>query len=721
MMKCQDKIMFKSCLLSFGLLILLISPFEAWAAEQDDSEEIVPGQAAVTNPAQSVSSLDASRSISLEADSLVYEQVDKTYQATGKALLKQGEKELTADKLLLQTATQDTLAEGNVSYRDSKAEIIGSRLRLNLSSEQGQLQDGRIFLRQGNFRLSGVDIKKLGQSTYQVQSGSFTTCDGDIADWKFTAKKIRVHLGDYATAQHVWFYVKDTPLLYSPYVVFPVKAERESGFLMPNFGNSKEKGVMTSLAWYQVIDRNMDMTVRADYMSELGIGKGLEYRYLLGRENLGEMQYYHVNGISDNSDTYGFAWRHGGTLPGDVWLAADAQYVDDRQFFEDFGEVAEEYNQDKTVSQLWAQRNWAKLNLVGRARYIQDLEQSNDTTLQRLPELSIDLPRYRIGSSPLYGSLETLITNFNRDEGEEGRRLYLRPSLAAAFRPGSWLELVPEVALYERIYDADSPGDEKTLPEFKVTLSTRLQKVFMLKDWGAVKIQHSVEPYLTYLYRPNESEEDLPLFDLRDRLSPRNLLEYALVNRLTLRKDHNGGQPTYREIFNLRLSQIYDIYEARDDDLDEKEPFSDLRVELSVRPSTRTYLTMDNLISAHGDLEFSQFRATAGAKDEVGNGVSLNYSYRDDDIESLKTEYLSAKVDTSLLKPLYLSFEERYSLYEKRSLETYVAMEYRSQCWSLFLSYRDRLDDQAVMISFALAGLGKVGSITSSLSTSEAE
>jgi len=59
---------------------------------------------------------------------------------------------------------------------------------------------------------------------------------------------------------------------------------------------------------------------------------------------------YHVSGIDETPDSFALDWQHDGTLPGNVRLAADVEYVDRLEFFEDFGESADEYNRDHTVS-----------------------------------------------------------------------------------------------------------------------------------------------------------------------------------------------------------------------------------------------------------------------------------------------------------------------------------------------------------------------------------
>ncbi len=654
---------------------------------------------------------DPTAPVALVADSMAYNSEDDSYDAHGDVVLNQADVELKAQHLLWQAATQDAAATGSVQLSDAATVAWGDSLQYNLATGQGQIDNGRVLVHEGNFHLSGEQIEKLSQSQYRVENGSFTTCDGDVPDWKFSAREVDVTLGAYAQAKDVWFHIKDIPLLYVPYLVFPVKTERESGLLAPWFGYSSNKGVRTSLAWYQVIDRNMDATVYLDYLSEIGLGKGLEYRYALGLENTGKALYYHVDGISEYPDTYYLDWEHRGRLPGGWKIAADVEYTEDQFFFEEFGEIAEDYNRDKTVSTLMLQRNWEKLNLVGFARYIKDLEARNDETLQRLPEASLSLSRHRLGDSPVYASLESYATRFKRDQGEEGERLYLRPSLAAALKPGSWLEIVPEVALYERVYHADSGGEDKAIPEFTLTMATRLSRSFDLELWGMQRIQHSVEPQVSYLYRPDEDQEALPSFDPKDRLQRQNGVEYALVNRLVGRYDNGDGTASYREFLNLRLSQHYDIDEARNNRSGDDQPFSDLRMEVGFQPSKYFSFKADSLIPVYGDSEFRRLTLNATLHDERGNAVGVDYNYRDEDFDVTANDYMQLRLETALLDPLFLRVENRYDFRDNRELEKVVGLEYRARCWSLLLTYRERYrendsDDQEVMVNFVLAGLG---------------
>ena len=188
--------------------------------------------------------------IALVADYLAYDSDEDSYEAKGDVVLQQGEVELKSDTLLWQASTQDAAAEGSVEFEDIDTKVFGTSMQYNMATRQGQIRDGRLFVREGDFHLEGLQIEKEGQFEYSVKEGSFTTCDGAIPDWKFSADEVDITVGGYARAKHVWFHVKDVPILYTPYFSFPVKAERDSALLTPSFGYSHNTGTRASLPWY---------------------------------------------------------------------------------------------------------------------------------------------------------------------------------------------------------------------------------------------------------------------------------------------------------------------------------------------------------------------------------------------------------------------------------------------------------------------------------------
>ncbi len=389
-------------------------------------------------------------------------------------------------------------------------------------------------------------------------------------------------------------------------------------------------------------------------------------------------------------------------------MVADAEYVNDDEYFSDFGELAEDYNKDKVQSVFSLSKNWGKYSLVGLLKYTKDLEVDDPETLQLLPRIAFDVNRKRFAESPFYYSLSSEYTHFWRREGLRGERLMIRPLLAASWSPGNLINIAPEVAWRERVYwglSDDSAGDNQGLPEFKTRVNTRFQRVFH-DGFGAIgKLRHVLEPEVVYLYVPDEEQDHLPEFDIYDRIEQANRFEYALVQRLTARFDRDDGQPRYRELVYLRLSQSYDLTDDAED-----QRFGEIRAEMTLLPLSWMMLRTDTTYDADTNV-WNRISAETALQDDRGNAAGVEYRYdRTEDIE-----YAEVDLSVAMLKPVYLHYQERYDLVEQEQLEQVVRVEYRRQCWSADLSYRDHEDDRSIMLTFTMRGIGTVGGVGGSL------
>jgi len=211
----------------------------------------------------------------------------------------------------------------------------------------------------------------------------------------------------------------------------------------------------------------------------------------------------------------------------------------------------------------------------------------------------------------------------------------------------------------------------------------------------------------------------LPYFDRDDRLWEKNHLVFGLTNRWTARREKTTDEADYLEFLYLRLSQAYDIEEARRDlepEDSSRHPFSPLRGELILRPSRYATLDLDASYDFDSDQrDLVRFNARATIKDQQENTLSIEYRQAKEDEGSAELEYLGGTLTTGLLAPIHLRYEHRRDLLEGQTLENLVDAEYRSQCWSLFLTYRDRLDESEIMLSFSMSGLGRFGGFSRDL------
>ena len=683
--------------------------------------------------------------VNIQADQLSYDRQTQTYHAAGRVQLKRGDMTLLSDSLTWNTTSGAAVAAGHVKLSSPDGVLEGQSLRLNTNTQLGSLSNGKGYVATkgslsndkggaaaNKFYLTGRQIDKIGPQSYRIEYGSVTSCSGDVPSWKFGAKELNVTVDGFARAKNALFYLKNIPILYIPYIAYPANRGRVSGFLMPRYGYSTRHGLEFSGAYYLVLGRNMDATFYLDMLGKSGVGEGGEYRYVFGDDNRGNLHLYHLNGFHETKSTVAGSWTHQGTLPDDIWLSADTEYVSNRTYFKDFGSTSAIANKTQNKSIIYAHRAWDKLNLTGQLRYIQDLETNNSQTLQRLPEFNLAQAQRRLGTTPFYFKYDTYSTYFWSERSLKGERLMLDPALTAAFNPGGVVEIVPELGYLERLYWTNAGDVQKGLPTFSTRIGTRFARVYQLEGPTLDKIRHTLEPELTYTYIPVEDQTGLPQFDNQDQIAGENQLALALTNRFTARLVGDDGLPVYREFLYFRLTQGVNIHRIAQEGnsgqissvfTDTADRLAPLRGELVVKPTTWSYLDVDGHYAlGSASRGWADFNARSGVKDQAGNGLAVEYHSQKRDVYGEKLKYLSGKVDLAVFKPIYLDYQQRLDIEDSRSLEKILNVEYRAQCWSVMLTYRDYLNtdnvrDREYLFTFTLSGVGQVLSLGGNLGT----
>ncbi len=647
--------------------------------------------------------------IHLEADELSYDHEAELYRASGNVRLTQGDLEVASERMIWNRMTGDVEASGNVRFLSPTETLIGTAACYNLEVGTGRVEQGYFYLLEDNLHVRGKSIEQLGEDDYRITSGTLTTCDGEVPDWKFGASRIDVTLGGYARARNTVFYLKDIPALYFPYMIYPAKTERESGLLIPSVGYSKKRGFGYGAAYYQVLGVNQDATLYLDYLSKMGIGKGLEYRYIFGRDNAGEARVYHIDvrEVDDeriDEERYALEWQHTGMLPGQVRMVADALYVNNNEYFKDFGDVAGDYNRDQARSVFSLSRNWGRANLVALMQYTKNLETDQRNTLQLLPRINFNIARSPVGNTPLTYDLGSEYTNFRRREGATGQRLMLRPALTLNARISHWLSVTPTVAYRQRYY-WDLNQDSATAQHGMIEVLTRaatppFQRTYGLPFGRSGRMLHAINPEIVYEYIPDKDQDHIPRFDSFDRIAPLNRLEYALVQRLRARLDDESGRQQYRDWLYLRLSVLQHLNSDR-----LEKGFGDARAQLTLLPVPRTRLSTDLIVDSRSG-ELKEWMVEGRIADQSENYLQVSYN-----IDRPKgLDYGEVDLGLGFLRPIYLTYQQRYDFFNHDRLEQRVGIEYRRQCWSLLLTLRERVDgERSFMLTFTMLGIGSVG------------
>lgn len=683
--------------------------------------------------------------IQITANLLTYDNASDTYYAEGNVIIVQENSSIKADKVFVDMAASHAKAIGNVeAYFEQGNTLKGDSLEFNIDTKVGVIINGRLFFKKGNIHATGEEIIKTGDESYSAHKGFFTTCDcepGQSPAWGFYSSEADVTLGEYFTSWNSLFYAKDIPVFYFPYVIFPVKRERQTGFLPPMVWYSKLRGVKVDNSFFWAISDSTDATFYLDVESIRGLGKGIEYRYVLSRQSEGEFSFYHFkendigrvrefrkgnNNLSRpktaDDNRWFLEYKHRGVLPYGVNLNANLRKVSDDEYFVDFGKDIQKRSLASLESNISLTKTWNKFNLVTQFRYFDNLlVADNKPTLQRLPDIALTGVEQQIVDTPFYFSLQSSYVNFFRQEGATGQRIDVHPTISLPMNPGRYVEIKPLAGVRETLYSVADPVKDKVyynrnIYDLGADVTTTFVRIVSIDEGeggGLKKLKHTIRPKLTYTYIPDDTQDDLPNFDGIDRIAKRNDVTYSLNNILAGKFLENSNY-NYRNYIFMDISQTYNINEATRKLIsltDKRRPFSDVTGEVRLQPTSWTLITA---IGQYNPYEgwMNNYNASLGIWDKRGDRLDVAYRYiRTDPINNAPMEYIQL---SSLIKPIEsidITYRNRYSYNDKKTIEAAYGLAYRHQCWGAQLSYTERLEERRFMLTFNLLGIGQVGNV----------
>lgn len=663
--------------------------------------------------------------IRIKADAMDHDQTTDIITTRGNVEMQWQGATLTSDNATYDRAQQLITATGNVLIVKGGDTIKGESVTVDLESGRGELAKGIIFLKQNNMHIAGNSITRTGENDYSASQGSYTTCDDAIPSWKFGASDLDMTVDEYGTAKNVVFYIKNVPVFYFPYAVFPIKRERQSGFLFPRFGWAKDKGFESDIFYYWAISPSQEATIDLDIQSKRGVGTGLDYRYLRKQGSVGTLAGYLIHDMNTDGLRGFISQTHREIFSPEMNLRSSINMTSDRLFLTDYGTKSGDYNRQSNDSTVNFLKTWQHYALTAKMRYTQDYyAASNNSTLQTLPEIGLAAVRQEIFSTPVYFDLDTTATNFYRESGERGQRLYGFPRLTLVSGVPGYLNVSAYGGAHLRAYDTNhiqtgsaiKSTDGNLLPEAGMRISTSFSRVYEMGGEQLMKLRHELLPEISYTYTPFQDQSRFPRYDINDRLAHQNVLYYSLTSFLG-GKFRSGETTEYRDLMRLKLSQGYSLGGGRQDLLtlvDTQRPWTDLLLESDTWLHPNARLTFDARYNVYGNYISS---ATPGIQFDDKRGTSADVSYH---LAHNAVEYLEGRLTTRIFKPWGFGYTTRYSFDRQNFLESVYSAEYRHQCWSIILSYSDRRvtnPGQSVMFSFNLMGAFGVGSTPAGLAS----
>lgn len=191
----------------------------------------------------------------------------------GDARLTQGNRSARAEWVQMNQSSGQLELGGDIAIREPGLLLRAEQAHLNIDSGAARLDDAQFVLYETRVRGGAQRLERIGDRLVRTEDGYFTTCEPDDNFWRIHAAEITLD-GDrqFGTAKHARLLIKDIPILYTPYVRFPVGEERLTGFLMPSLslGTQSRNGTQLTLPYYWNIAPNADMTLTPRHMTERG-------------------------------------------------------------------------------------------------------------------------------------------------------------------------------------------------------------------------------------------------------------------------------------------------------------------------------------------------------------------------------------------------------------------------------------------------------------------
>ena len=684
----------------------------------------------------------------ISAHVLSYDERTGVIHAEGEVVLTKGDRVLRADRATYEEKTGSARVEGQVHFTIGDDVLTGQSGSFNLKDQTGEIIQGHLFLSHDNYHIRAEKIEKVAERTYLIRQCHVTTCGGEDPDWTITGSEVKITLEGYGTIKHATFRIRDMPLFYLPYFIFPAKTERQTGLLPPGLTHSSRNGYEVELPFFWAMSPNKDATFYQHYMTDRGYMQGLEFRYLAASESRG---HFLLDGLSDrkeekdlndpeevelsplprsNTTRYWLRGRMDQALPGGLQARLDADVVSDQDYLREFetdlfgfnprpdlhevsGRPVEEKFSPTRRSALRISRDGDDYSLQALGSYHQRPENpSEDTTAQPLAGAHFMFLPERTINTPLFFSLESDYDYIWRETGQKGHRLSMAPEIRAPFRVGPYLELEPSFLYTHNSQWVDEMGNQEEhldrgVYETGMSLLTSLERTYECRWRNATRLKHRVWPSLIYTYRAPAYEEDMePWFEPIDVESHLNTLAFRLENFLDARLEDKKGGVSYRQWANLTLTQSYDLMEARRDETPEagKRPFEPLEVLLTLKPfSDLDFFGRADWDHYDHDVVLADFSLDLSVKRSAGKRDRYRIEYRR---EKGETETLSFSTTIHLAYGFSIGGSLQRSLDVSESVSETFWAEYNRSCWGIQWGVEREDEGTSLLLLFRLRGLG---------------
>jgi len=235
---------------------------------------------------------------------------------------------IEAGEIILDNATNEVTARGikdSTGYTQPPIFTQGTQ-KIEPDSIRYNFTTGRAIVynsltKQGGFTVRGPVTKRENDSVFFIKNAKFTTEDNvDEADYYFKANRIKVVPNKKIVTGLVQMYIVDVPMpLALPFGYFPMVDKASSGFVLPSFGDNRQRGFsLMNGGYYFAISDYLDLSVLGDYYTNGSWATRVDSDYVVRYKFNGSVSFRYENllleerGFPDFSEQtiFNFRWNH---------------------------------------------------------------------------------------------------------------------------------------------------------------------------------------------------------------------------------------------------------------------------------------------------------------------------------------------------------------------------------------------------------------------------